>query len=148
MSIYGELISSLGLLMAPYIIISLVIGPVRSCNTFNSPGSIQHCNNGEHTALQQWGAYSTATMGSIQHCNNGEHTALQQWGAYSTATMGSIQHCNNGEHTALQQCGAIVRTTIVISAPPGTHLHLSEVEHSRVKCIVQEHKIDTTMSQC
>ena len=53
-----------------------------------------------------------------------------------------------GGHTALQQCGAIVRTTIVISVPPGTHLHLSEVEHSRVKCIVQEHKIDTTMSQC
>ena len=53
---------------------------------------------------------------------------------------GSIQHCS---HVALVTC----RTTIVFSVPPGTHLHINEVEHLRVKCIVQGHNIDTTMSQ-
>ena len=36
-----------------------------------------------------------------------------------------------GEYTVLQTCLAIgtCRTTIVISVPPDTHLHLSEVKH-------------------
>ena len=39
------------------------------------------------------------------------------------------------------------RTTIVISVTTGTHLHLGEVEHLKVKYIAQGHIIDTTMSQ-
>ena len=30
---------------ASYIILSLIIGTVRSCTIFNSPGSIQHCSH-------------------------------------------------------------------------------------------------------
>ena len=37
------------------------------------------------------------------------------------------------------------RTTIAISVPPGTHLHLCEVKHLRVECLAQGHNIDTTM---
>ena len=29
---------------------------------------------------------------------------------------------------------------IAISVTPGTHLHLSQVEHMRVKCLAQRHK--------
>ena len=50
-------------------------------------------------------------------------------------------HCS---HVALVTC----RTAIAISVPPCTHLHLSEVKHLRIKCLAQEHNIDTTISQC
>ena len=35
--------SSLGLLMAPYIILSLVIGPARSCTISTPRGALQPC---------------------------------------------------------------------------------------------------------
>ena len=65
--------------MAPYIILSLVIGPVGPCTIFNSPGSIQHCSQ-----------------------------------------------------VALVACQTTI-IFIVIYVPPGTHLHLCEVEHLKVK---------------
>ena len=52
-----------------------------------------------------------------------------------------------GEHTVLQQFRRnklIVH--IAISVLPGTHFHLSEVKHLRVKCPAQGHNI-LTMSQ-
>ena len=54
-------------------------------------------------------------------------------GAYSTS-------CS---HVSLAAC----RTTISISLPPGTHLHPSEVNNLRVKCLAHGHNTDSTMSQ-
>ena len=46
------------------------------------------------------------------------------------------------EHAAL----AAISAHIVISVLPGTHLHLNQVKHVRVKCFAQEHNIEI-MSQ-
>ena len=53
----------------------------------------------------------------------------------------------HGEHTVLQPFQRIeLIVHIAISVLPGTHFHLSQVKHLRVKCLVQEHNI-LTMSQ-
>ena len=53
----------------------------------------------------------------------------------------------NGEHTVLQPFRRIeLIVHIVISVLPGTHFHLSQVKHLRVKCLAQGHNI-LTMSQ-
>ena len=52
-----------------------------------------------------------------------------------------------GEHTVLQLFPRIeLIIHIAISVLPGTHLHLSQVKHLRVKCLAQGHNI-LTMSQ-
>ena len=52
-----------------------------------------------------------------------------------------------GEHTARQPFRRIeLIVHIAISALPGTHFHLSQVKHLRVKCLAQGHTI-LTMSQ-
>ena len=53
----------------------------------------------------------------------------------------------HGEHTAVQpfrRIGLIVH--IAISVLPGTHLHLSQVTHVRLKCIYKGHNIEKTIS--
>ena len=52
-----------------------------------------------------------------------------------------------GEHTVLQpfRCIELI-VHIAISVLPGTHFHLSQVKHLRVKCLAQGHNI-LTMSQ-
>ena len=47
-----------------------------------------------------------------------------------------------GEHTVLQpfRCIELI-VYIVISVLPGTHFHLSQVKHLRVKCLAQGHNI-------
>ena len=53
----------------------------------------------------------------------------------------------HGEHTVLQPFRRIeLIVHIVISVLPGTHFHLSQVKHLRVKCLAQGHNI-LTMSQ-
>ena len=58
-------------------------------------------------------------------------------------TPGSIclQNC---DHVALVTCCTML---IAISVQPGTHLHLSEVKHLRIKCLAQGYNTGTTMSQ-
>ena len=52
-----------------------------------------------------------------------------------------------GEHTVLQPFRRIeLIVHIAISVLPGTHFHLSQVKHLRVKCLAQGHTI-LTMSQ-
>ena len=52
-----------------------------------------------------------------------------------------------GEHTVLQPFRRIeLIVHIAISVLPGTHFHLSQVKHLRVKCLAQGHNI-LTMSQ-
>ena len=52
-----------------------------------------------------------------------------------------------GEHTVLQPFRRIeLIIHIAISVLPGTHFYLSQVKHSRVKCLAQRHTI-STMSQ-
>ena len=52
-----------------------------------------------------------------------------------------------GEHTVLQLFRRIeLIVHIVISVLPGTHFHLRQVKHLRVKCLAQVHTI-LTMSQ-
>ena len=52
-----------------------------------------------------------------------------------------------GEHTVLQPFQRIeLIEHIAISVLPGTHFHLSQVNHLRVKCLAKEHTI-LTMSQ-
>ena len=52
-----------------------------------------------------------------------------------------------GEHTVLQPFRRIeLIVHIVISVLPGTHFHLRQVKHLRVKCLAQGHAI-LTMSQ-
>ena len=52
-----------------------------------------------------------------------------------------------GEHTVLQPFRRIeLIVHIAISILPGTHFHLSQVKHLRVKCLAQGHTI-LTMSQ-
>ena len=47
-----------------------------------------------------------------------------------------------GEHTVLQPFRRIeLIAHIVISVLPGTHFHLSQVKHLRVKCLAQGHNI-------
>ena len=49
----------------------------------------------------------------------------------------------HGEHTVLQPFRRIeLCLYIAISVLPGTHLHLSQVKHLRVKCLVQGHNIE------
>ena len=53
----------------------------------------------------------------------------------------------HGEHTVLQPFRRIeLIVHIAISVLPGTHFHLSQVKHLRVKCLAQGHNI-LTMSQ-
>ena len=53
----------------------------------------------------------------------------------------------HGEHTVLQPFQRIeLIVHIASSVLPGTHFHLSQVEHLRVKCLTQGHNIKT-MSQ-
>ena len=53
----------------------------------------------------------------------------------------------HGEHTVLQPFRHIEHIVhIAISVLPGTHFHLSQVKHSRVKCHAQGLNIET-MSQ-
>ena len=53
----------------------------------------------------------------------------------------------HGEHTVLQSFRLIeLIINIAISVLPGTHFHLSQVKHLRVKCLAQIHNIET-MSQ-
>ena len=53
----------------------------------------------------------------------------------------------HGEHTVLQPFRRIeLIVHIAISVLPGTHFHLSQVKHLRVKCLAQGHKI-LTLSQ-
>ena len=53
----------------------------------------------------------------------------------------------HGEHTVLQPFRRIeLIIHIAISVLPGTHVHLSQVKHLRVKCLAQRHNIET-MSQ-
>ena len=53
----------------------------------------------------------------------------------------------HGEHTVLQPLRRIeLIVHIAISVLPGTHFHLSQVKHLRVKCLAQGHNI-LTMSQ-
>ena len=50
----------------------------------------------------------------------------------------------HGEHTVMQpfrRIGLIIH--IAISVLPGTHFQLSQVKHLRVKCLAQEHNIQT-----
>ena len=55
--------------------------------------------------------------------------------------------CHPGEHTVLQPFRRIeLIVHIAISVLPGTHFHLSQVKHLRVKCLAQGHNI-LTMSQ-
>ena len=66
---------------------------------------------------------------------------------YILNSLGSLQHCN---HVALKSC----RRTTAISVPgmavthllPGTHLDLRKVKYLRIKCLAQEHNIDTAVS--
>ena len=49
----------------------------------------------------------------------------------------------HGEHTVLQPFRRIeLIVHIAISVLPGTHFHLSQVEHLRVKCLAQGPKIE------
>ena len=53
----------------------------------------------------------------------------------------------HGEHTVLQPFRRIeLIIHITISVLPGTHFHLSQVKHLRVKCLAQGYNIET-MSQ-
>ena len=53
----------------------------------------------------------------------------------------------HGEHTVLQPFRRIeLIVHIAIFVLPGTHFHLSQVKHLRVKCLAQGHNI-LTMSQ-
>ena len=50
----------------------------------------------------------------------------------------------HGEHTVLQPFRRFkFITQIAISAPPCPHFHLSQVNHLEVKCLAQEHDIET-----
>ena len=50
----------------------------------------------------------------------------------------------HGEHTVLKPSRRIeLIIHITISVLPGTHFHLSQVKHLRVKCLAQEHNIET-----
>ena len=53
----------------------------------------------------------------------------------------------HGEHTVLQPFRRMeLIVHIAISVLPGTHFHLSQVKHLKVKCLAQGHNI-LTMSQ-
>ena len=57
-----------------------------------------------------------------------------------------------GAHSTISRTAAIsalyeLIAHIFISVLPGTHLHLSEWKHLKVKCLAQGHNIKTTMSQ-
>ena len=68
-------------------------------------------------------------------------------GPVHLCTISTPFEIQEGEHTVLQPFRRIERIVhIAISVQPGTHLHLSQVKHVRVKCLAQGHTIET-MSQ-
>ena len=112
MSISIAHVSSLGLLMAPYIILPLVSGHWTCSFIYNVPYKLP----GEHTALLLF----RTTIPSKPD------TSTQCWPNVCPPSMTLAQHWPN--------VGSMCRVCWdAISAPPGTHSHLGEVEQVTVK---------------
>ena len=102
--------------------------------------------------------YAICVHGKLALLNKGKKVKVQ---VYSLKTYDPTLHLTpwsldlcirvpfqlHGEHTVLQPYRRIeLIVHIAISVLPGTHFHLSQVKHLRVKCLAQGHNI-LTMSQ-
>ena len=90
-------------------------------------------NNKKLSTQYLYGAHiqPSAAHGALHHIIPGHQTCSFM---YHFNSLGNIQHCS---HVTLATCC----TTIAISVPPGTHLHLIEVKHLRIRTQHWHHNV-------